>query len=155
MQISIAFDPAVDRRQDIALSVARAFGLDTIDDLLAPSEEDDGEAAEEAAAPPATATNPKGWTNSKMRRYVAELAPTALKVLRAIAEGAPEVGIEQVQAAAGLEAYQYAGSMSSFGFAARNTHGVKEKPFVKVDKIYQMDPAVAQIALTALTEGGF
>lgn len=152
MQYSITFDPSVDMGEEVALAVAYAFGYETVEDLVTgtPAEEEDLD-----DSPPATATTPYGWSKPKMRRYATALKPTARKVLRAIAENAPEVSLEDTQAAAGLEAYQYAGSMSSFGFAARNTKGVKEKPFTKVGKTYQMDPSVAQLALGALDELGF
>jgi hypothetical protein len=152
MQHSITFDTAVDAAEEVALAVAYAFGYETVEDLITatPTEEEDVD-----ETPPATAATLSGWSRPKMRRYVSALKPTARKILRAIAENAPEVSLEDTQAAAGLEAYQYAGSMSSFGFAVRNTKGVREKPFTKVDKTYQMDTAVAQIALSALDDLGF
>lgn len=152
MNISITFNPAVDSSHDIALRLAYAYGYESIGDLVAADPEDDPEAAE---VPTGTALSANGWTASKMRRYIKALKPTARAVLRVIAENAPEVSIEDVQAAAGLQTYQYAGSMSSFGFAARNTHGVKEKPFEKIGKAYHMNEAVAEIAITALGHLGF
>lgn len=101
---------------------------------------------------PANANYPGGWTKPKMRRYVTALTPNAKKVLRVIAENAPVVDVETAQLGSGLDGYIYAGSMSSFGFAARNTHGVKEKPFVKVAKKYEMDAALAALAISVLDE---
>lgn len=152
MQCSITFDPATDSAEDVALAVAYAFGYETVEDLVtgAPTEEEDVD-----DTPPATAATASGWNKPKMRRYVTALKPTARKILRAIAVKAPEATVPDTQAAAGLEAYQYAGSMSSFGFAARNTRGVKEKPFTKVGQAYEMNPTVAKLAIEALDELGF
>lgn len=154
MNISITFDPSVDSSQDVLLSLAHAYGHESIDDLVT-ADLGDLEAIDEDLAPTAPAQSANGWTPSKMRRYAKSLAPTARTVLRVIAEGAPEVSVEDVQAASGLETYQYAGSMSSFGFAARNTHGVKDKPFEKVGKTYQMNEVIAEIAIDALDYLGF
>lgn len=152
MQVTVTFDPAEDESEAVALQVAYAYGLESVEDLTNGLSDDE---TSEVEVPVATAANPKGWSPAKMRRYVTALKPTARTVLRAIADGAPEASLEDVQKASGLEAYQYAGSMSSFGFAARNTRGVKEKPFVKADKAYVMDEAVAQIAIEALDHLGF
>ncbi|MGY1825957.1 hypothetical protein [Blastococcus sp. SYSU DS0541] len=154
MQIAITFDPERDAAEDVALALAYAYGYETVEDLLQGTDEfelvDD-----EPESPPATAGTVHGWTKPKMKRYVSALRPTARKILRAIAEGAPEVSLEQAQEAAGLDAYKYAGAMSSFGFAARNTRGVKEKPFTKDGKTYLIQPAVADVVLAAMDELGF
>lgn len=149
MQHSLTFDTTVDSGDDVALAVAYAYGYESVEDLLT---EGLVEIDEEDDVPPATASAPNGWTKPKMVRYVGALKPAARKILKVIAQEAPEVTIEHVQQAADLEAYKYAGSMSSFGFAANNTRGVKERPFNKVGKSYQMDPKIARLALDALLE---
>jgi hypothetical protein len=130
---------------DVLLAVAWAYGYVDVTDAL----EAKTDVEEEAEG---IVTKPFGWTTPKMRRYVAALAPTAQKVLRAIAEGAPTISVEDAQKASGLEGVEYGGAMSSFGFAARNVHGVKAKPFVKVGRQYQIDTAVAKIVLEVLEE---
>lgn len=157
MQIAVTFDPEHDAAGDVALAVAYAFGYETVEDLLEQAGDLELELVEEdePESPPATASTVQGWTKPKMKRYITALRPTARKILRAIAEGAPEVSLEQAQQAAGLDAYKYAGAMSSFGFAARNTRGVKEKPFTKDGKSYRMHPPVAEVVIAAMDELGF
>lgn len=145
MNQSITFDIETDQAHDVALAVAYAFGLDSLEDLLAEVEEDHfdmatGDSSEEP-------TYPDGWKAAKMKRYIKALKPNAKEVLKVIATHTPSAPIATVQAESGLEGYVYAGSMSSFGFAARNTHGVKDKPFTKVGKTYEMDPGVAKLVL--------
>lgn len=147
MKHSIEFDPSEDAAYDVALAVAFAFGYDSVEQLME-DEVDEVEAAE----PHAPTNYPGGWTRPKMRRYVAALTPNAKKVLQVIAANAPVVNVETVQQGSGLDGYIYAGSMSSFGFAARNTHGVKDKPFVKVGKTYEMDGVIAELAKSVLDE---
>jgi hypothetical protein len=148
MKCSIEFDPSEDTPYDVALAVAYAFGFDSVEELV--EVEVDESAPEEEG--PAPTSYLGGWTKSKMRRYVVALKPNARKVLRVIAENAPEVDVETVQEGSGLDGYIYAGSMSSFGFAARNTHGVKDKPFVKVGKSYQMDVHIAHLVISVLDD---
>ncbi|MDN3240881.1 hypothetical protein [Glycomyces tritici] len=147
MKIQIQFDTTEDIAYDVALSVARAYGLSSVEEFIEP---DDEEAVIDDEPTPSPI--PGGWTKTKMNRYVKALQPNAKKVLGIIAEYAPAVDVDVVQRRSGLEGYTYAGSMSSFGFAVRNTHGVKEKPFTKVGRSYRMDEAVAQLVLTVLKE---
>jgi hypothetical protein len=145
MNHSVTFDPMTDDVNDILLAVAWAYGYADVTDALE-AEADVEDETEEAV------TKPFGWTTPKMRRYVAALMPTAQKVLRAIAEGAPTISVDDAQEASGLKGFEYGGAMSSFGFAARNVRGVKSKPFVKVGRQYQIDPAIAKIVLEVLDE---
>lgn len=147
MNVSLGFDPEVDDPHAVALQLAYAFGYDSMEDLLADSEAEDPDGDGEME-------DLDGWTPGKMKRYVLQLKPTARKVLRAIAESAPEATMEAVQAVAGLESAQFAGSMSSFGFAVNNTRGVYEKPFTKSGQIYSMTAPVATLVLQVLDEAG-
>lgn len=150
MKQSIEFDTAEDAAVDVALAVAWAYGYSSVEELV----DAEGEAADadDEEGPAAPTTVPGGWTKPKMVRYVSALQPNARSVLGVIAAHAPEVDVDTVQAESGLDGYVYAGSMSSFGFAAKNTHGVKEKPFSKYGKRYEMDKAVADLVLTVLAE---
>jgi hypothetical protein len=155
MQQSVTFDTEVDDAGAVALAVAYAYGYDSIEELVETTIDDDTEGAVgEADTVPNGSTYPGGWSTPKMRRYIKALKPTAQKVLRAIAESAPNADVQVVQDASGIHGYQYAGSMSSFGFAARNTHGVKTKPFEKVGSTYEMDPQLAKLTLAVLGELG-
>lgn len=144
---SIEFNVTEDDAVDVATAVAWAYGYASVDELVEASSEE----AEVDDGPVATYL-PNGWSKPKMRRYVAALTGNARTVLRVIASHAPEVDVETVQNDSGLQGYIYAGSMSSFGFAARNTRGVKDKPFVKVAKRYEMDRAIADLVLSVLDE---
>lgn len=148
MKQSIEFDTVEDEAVDVALAVAWAYGYSSVEELV----DAEGETADVDNGPTVTSF-PGGWSKPKMRRYVAALQPNAKKVLGVIAQHAPEVDVETVQDESALEGYVYAGSMSSFGFAAKNTHGVKEKPFVKVGKSYEMHESIAQLVLSVLDEG--
>lgn len=155
MQQSITFNTDEDVVSDVLVAVAFAFGYDTVEAAL---EEAEVEAAEDEADEhdgSGADAQPFGWSAARMRRYVTALQPTARTVLRAIAQGAPSITVDDAQAAAGLPAQVYGGAMSSFGFAARNVRGVKEKPFTKVGRTYQIDPAVARIATDALDALGY
>lgn len=159
MQQSITFNTDEDVVGDVLMAIAYAYGYDAVEDALEEAqveaaEEDEAEEEDEATAPAMT-SRPFGWTGAKMRRYVTALQPTARTVLRAIAEGAPSITVDDAQAAAGLPAQVYGGAMSSFGFAARNVRGVASKPFTKVGRTYQIDPAVAQVAIEALDALGY
>lgn len=149
MLVTISFDPDVDRSNMVALQLAWSYGLDTVEDLLADDEDEDIE--KESDTPP----DLEFWTASKMRKYVTQLKPTARKVLRAIADQAPEATVESVQSSTGLEPSSFAGSMSSFGFAVKNTRGVREKPFTKNGHLYSMTLPIADLVLDTLDESGF
>lgn len=152
MQQSITFNTDEDVVSDVLVAIAFAYGYDSVEDAV---EQAEVEAAEEEQEDvPGLEARPFGWSAAKMRRYVTALQPTARTVLRAIAEGAPSITVDDAQAAAGLPAQVYGGAMSSFGFAARNVRGVSQKPFTKVGRTYQIDPAVAAIALGALDAVG-
>ncbi|MGI8528361.1 MAG: hypothetical protein ACR2KO_02680 [Geodermatophilaceae bacterium] len=66
----------------------------------------------------------------------------------------PEISVDDTRAEVGLEDYEYAGTMSSFGFAARKTRGVQSRPFDKVKRVYQINTEIAKLALSALDELG-
>lgn len=132
----VAFDPTVDDYDTIIGMVNQAY----VDDLV---EVDD--------TPPEA---PDGWTAAKMLRYVRHLAPTGLLAFRAMAESAPEADAADVQAATGLYGMEFAGAMSTFGHAKRNTRGVRYLPFRRHGGIYHMDDKVAALALAALTRIG-
>ncbi|MGU3438240.1 hypothetical protein ACNHUS_35175 [Actinomycetes bacterium M1A6_2h] len=149
MLVTISFDPDVDRPNDVALQLAWSYGFNTVDELLAGDEDEEFE--EEGDTPP----DLEGWTASKMRKYVTQLKPTARKVLRAIADQAPEATVESVQSSTGLEPSSFAGSMSSFGFAVKNTRGVRVKPFSKNGHLYSMTVPIADLVLETLDEAGF
>lgn len=150
MQQSITFDTTLDDPAEVLLAAAWAYGYDSVLEALEEGGYDEND-DEDAEAVPRSAA-PYGWSRAKMRRYVSVLQPTARLVLRAIAERAPQATMEQVQGAVGLEGSAFAGSMSSFGFAARNTRGVREKPFSRSGETYFMDRSVAEVALAALDE---
>jgi len=154
MQQSLIFDTEVDDCAVVALAVAYAYGYDSLEQVVEASGAGEEGEFEEGEAQVAGTLYPAGWSVPKMRRYVKALKPTAQRVLRAIAENAPEADVDAVQEASGIDGYQYAGSMSSFGFAARNTWGVKDKPFAKVGRKYEMSVEVAKLALTVLDELG-
>jgi hypothetical protein len=153
MQQTVSYDPDSDSPAAVALAVAWSFGLDTVEDLalLAESETEDGN---ESSATAQKAEAPQAWKLPKMRRYVKALQPRAREVLGAIAEAAPAVPITSVQRAVGLDGSGFAGTMSSFGFAARNTRGVHERPFTKYQGKYHIDEYVAKQALAVLDELG-
>lgn len=153
MQQSILFNTDEDVVSDVLVAVAYAYGYDTVEDALEEAEVEEEEQDEAGGA--ITEHRPYGWSPAKMRRYITALQPTARRVLRAIAEGAPSVAVDDAQAAAGLDAQVYGGAMSSFGFAARNVRGVSAKPFTRVGRSYQIDPAVARVALDALEALGY
>ncbi len=144
MRFHIEFDTSEDVAYDVALAVAHAYGLSSVEEFV--------EAEEDAPADNPAAPLPDGWTKPKMIRYVKALQPNAKKVLRVIAENAPSVDVDSVQQKSGLEGYTYAGSMSSFGFAVRNTRGVKEKPFQKRNRSYLIDRAIATLVVQVLDE---
>ncbi|RYB95120.1 hypothetical protein EUA93_12660 [Nocardioides oleivorans] len=147
MRQSIEFDTAEDEAGDVALALAYAYGYSSIEELV-----DAEVAALDEDGPAVTTAYPGGWTKPKMKRYIAALKPNAKVVLSVMAQHAPKVEVETVQNGSGLDGYIYAGSMSSFGFAAKNTHGVKDKPFTKVNKHYEIDESLAQLVLQVLDE---
>lgn len=153
MQQSITFNTDEDVVSDVLVAVAFAYGYDTVEDALEQAAQAEDDEQEDSAVP--ADGRPFGWSPAKMRRYVTALQPTARAVLRSIARGAPSITVDDAQAAAGLSAQVYGGSMSSFGFAVRNVRGVTAKPFTKVGRTYQIDPAVARIALDALDALGY
>jgi hypothetical protein len=95
-----------------------------------------------------------GFTPKRMRRYVANLTPDGQKILRYIAKHAPQVEMDDVQADCGYEAAVYAGRMSTFGHAIRNTKGVSRMPFTKHYRVYSINQQVAQMAIDALDRIG-
>ncbi|OZE37235.1 hypothetical protein CH259_10010 [Rhodococcus sp. 05-2254-4] len=133
----------------VALQLAWSYGFVSVDDLLTADEDEDTEEEDDVAA------DLSGWTAPKMRRYVTQLKPTARKVLRAIADEAPEATVESVQNSTGLEPSSFAGSMSSFGFAVKNTRGVRDKPFSKNGHLYNMTLPIADLVLNTLDDAGF
>jgi hypothetical protein len=149
MQQSITFDTTKDTIDEVAEAIAYAYGYNSMQEAL-----DDVGSVDSGAESTIDATYPGGWTRSKMTRYVRALQPTAQAVLRAIAEGAPAAEADAVQEAAGVDGFVFAGSMSSFGFAVRNTRGVGEKPFRKVQRTYEMDNTVAALAIETLDHLG-
>lgn len=132
----------------MAQQVAWAFGLNSAEDLI---ESLEGGGDDSVAEDPGDL---EGWSSSKMNKYVFRLKPTARKVLRAIAEGAPETTVEHVQASTGLEPAAFAGSMSSFGFAVNNTRGVQTKPFSKSGQTYSMSLPLANLVIQTLDDAG-
>jgi hypothetical protein len=148
---TVSFDTNVDAGIDVLTAIAYAYGYESPEDLVADAGVEEDEEPE--GAPPPSAA-PYGWTRPKMKRYVTALRPIACKVLRSVADGAPRTRITDVQRAAGVQGVEFAGAMSSFGFAARNTRGVKTRPFEKIRDDYQMDEAVAELAIEVLDELG-
>ena len=145
---SIEFNTAEDEAVDVALAVAWAYGYSSVEELV----DAEGEVVEVDDGLAVATSFPGGWSKPKMRRYVAALQPNARNILGVIAKNAPKVDVETVQIQSGLDGYIYAGSMSSFGFAAKNTHGVKDKPFIKYGKRYEMDKAIADLVVAVLAE---
>lgn len=153
MNYTITFSPDVDSAHDVLLGISQMYGYASLEELLEQEPEVyEPEVQEEPVR--AASTAPGGWTMPKMRRYTQALKPNAQRILRVIAENAPEISVDDTQVGVGLEAYEYAGTMSSFGFAARNTYGVRDRPFAKSRRIYQINPEIAKLALAALDELG-
>lgn len=155
MQQSITFNTDEDVVSDVLAAVASAFGHDTVAAALEEAEVEAAEEEDDERVGSGAYARPFGWSAARMRRYLAALQPTARTVLRAIAQGAPSITVDDAQAAAGLPAQVYGGAMSSFGFAARNVRGVTSKPFTKVGRTYQIDPGVARVAIDALDALGY
>lgn len=153
MRYTVTFSPDEDNPHDVLLGVSAVYGYASIQDLLDQEPEVDEQLSPEPARS-APSSAPGGWTVSKMRRYAVALQPNAQRILRVIAENAPEITVEDTQTEIGLEDYQYAGTMSSFGFAARKTRGVQSRPFDKVKHTYQINSEIAKLALAALDELG-
>lgn len=153
MKYTVTFRLDEDNPHDVLLGISAIYGYDSIQDLLDQEPEVDelplGQDASRSAAPA-----PGGWTLSKMRRYATALQPNAQRILRVVAENAPEISVDDTRAEVGLEDYEYAGTMSSFGFAARKTRGVQSRPFDKVKRVYQINTEIAKLALSALDELG-
>lgn len=150
MNYAVSFNPDEEELSDVLAAVSWIYGYASVEEAVADAVAEDAvEAAE-----PRQAAAPGGWTLQKMRRYVLVLQPNAQQVLGIVAHHAPEITVEETQRLVGLDAGVYAGSMSSFGFAARKTRGVKSRPFEKVRRSYQMNPEIAKLALEALDELG-
>jgi hypothetical protein len=91
------------------------------------------------------------WTPELAERLVSEVSPKARKVLRHLAQGAPEVAFKQLQHALKVDGVALGGIMASFGFAERR--GIP-RPY-RVDhvrRVYYMDHEVADLVLDALRE---
>ncbi|OUS97292.1 hypothetical protein [Rhodococcus sp. NCIMB 12038] len=147
MQITVSFDPEVDYAEDVAERVAWAYGYQSVEDLLPSEDGDDGDGNGDSGGL-------DGWTATKMKKFALALKPTARKVLRAIAEGAPETTVESIQSTTGLEPSAFAGSMSSFGYAVNNTRGVRDKPYTKNGQVYSMTAPIAELVLRVLDDNG-
>ncbi|HST49063.1 hypothetical protein [Jatrophihabitans sp.] len=153
MHVSISVDPEADDPAVVGLQIARVFGFDTIEDFAAAAAEVEEEEPEEEAIELPT-SYPAGWNKAKMRRYMRAMRNTAAKATAVIAANAPAVEASVVQEAVGMSGPEYAGSMASAGFAARNTRGVTDKPWEKRGSTYTIDPTLAKLVLEVADELG-
>lgn len=137
--ITVAFDPEVDA-EDTIVGIVRSSYDQVIEEIVGDEPEDEEQ------------PYPDGWTEGKMRRYVANLAADGRTALKIIAGNAPEILVVEVQRKFGYTGPSYAGMMSTFGHAVNSTRGVKHRPFVNDDGVYRIDERVALLALKALRE---
>lgn len=96
----------------------------------------------------------EGFTPARMKGYVQKLSETGRQVLRYMAQHAPQVELAEIQKHFDLPPRKWAGTMTTFGFAARETRGVDRLPFVRDRKHYTIDERVAKMALDALDQLG-
>jgi hypothetical protein len=142
---TLTIDPEVDDYQTVLGLIATLYGV-----TEASTEDDvEAEAAEADISAPVD-----GFTPQRMRRYVRNLTPDGQRVLRYLAENAPTVEMDDVQKAVGIYSQQYAGLMSTFGHAERNTKGVTRLPFSKHYRVYHINEQVASMAIEALDRVG-
>jgi len=152
VKYTVTFRLDEDNPHDVLLGISAIYGYDSIQDLL--DQEPERRVTVRTGRQSKRRTSAWWMDTSKMRRYATALQPNAQRILRIVAENAPEISVDDTRAEVGLEDYEYAGTMSSFGFAARKTRGVQSRPFDKVKRVYQINTEIAKLALSALDELG-
>ena len=152
MQHSIAWSVVEDPPADVVLAVAYSYGYNDIEHMLRDMKDDDED--EPAVVP----HYPNGWTKPKLQRYMLALKPNAAKacvfIAQQVMDGEQQVPSSAVQDFVGLYGQQYAGSMASCGFAARNTRGVSSPPWTKDGTFYALPLALAELLVEVCTEQG-
>lgn len=132
--------------------------LELVDALFGRTAAEDDETDEEEAPSTAPADQPvavEGFTQKRMNSYVQNLTIEGHRILRYLAQHAPQIDIADAQNHFGLGPRQWAGTMSTFGYARRETRGVDRMPFVRDNRrFYVMDDRVAKMALAALDKLG-
>jgi hypothetical protein len=96
----------------------------------------------------------EGFTPARMKRYVQNLSEIGQAILRYMAQHAPQVELAEIQKHFDRTPREWAGTMTTFGRAARVSKGVDRMPFERDRKHYTIDERVAKMALDALDQLG-
>jgi hypothetical protein len=146
----IVIDSEVDEYEHALELVDALFGR------TGQEEDIEEETPEETSSAPTEKVVPvEGFTPKRMHRYVQNLTIEGHGILRYLAQHAPQIDIADAQEHFSLGPRQWAGTMSTFGYAKRETPGVDRMPFVRDNRrFYVMDERVAKMALAALDKLG-
>ena len=145
--VTLAFDPKVDAYESVVSVVNAAY-----------SEGQPKSVAAEGSTSVEEPSLPNGWTRKRLRKYLLHLTENGLAAMRIIAEGAPTITFNTVQAKVGItDPSKYGGMMSTFGHAVNGTPGVTERPFHinYSTRTYEMDETLAALTVELLDEMGY